>query len=104
MMAREDLTQEIRWWDHWNTSTRTEEFTLESSAGRTGLLALEEVRRLQLKAPAVLEVGAGTGWLAEQLVGWSRYVGLDLSPVAVQAARERVPHAEFFAADFHYWE
>jgi len=95
--------EEIAWWDYWNTHARTTAFKLDSSAGRTGLLALEEIRRLQLQSPSVLEVGCGTGWLAEQIADAARYVGLDLSPAAVETARQRVPGAEFLSADYHTW-
>jgi 2-polyprenyl-3-methyl-5-hydroxy-6-metoxy-1,4-benzoquinol methylase len=98
------MNQELAWWDKWNTEARTKTFTLECDAGRTGLLALEEVRKLKLQNPSILEVGCGTGWLAEKLSAIGPYLGIDISPAAVDAAKGRVPGAKFAVADFHDWE
>lgn len=49
----------------------------------------------------VLEVGCGTGQLAQLLVEWGveSYTGFDFSEVAVEIAREQVPEATFLVAD-----
>lgn len=49
----------------------------------------------------VLEIGCGTGQLAELLhaKGVRRYLGFDFSPVGVEMARKRVPSYAFFQAD-----
>jgi len=49
----------------------------------------------------ILEIGCGPGQLAELLYdrGIRQYLGLDISDVAVNAARERVPAFEFDVAD-----
>lgn len=95
--------REIAWWDQWNQSHRTEAFVDESDAARTGKMGLAELRSLDLNGPRILEIGCGTGWLAEQLVKDGSYVGMDLSPAAVEVAKRRVPEGEFVAADFHSW-
>jgi len=97
------MNEELSWWDKWNTDARTNAFTLESDAGRSGILAIKEVRKLKLQTPSILEVGCGTGWLAEKLSAVGPYFGIDISPAAVEAARERVPNAKFTAVDFHGW-
>jgi ubiquinone/menaquinone biosynthesis C-methylase UbiE len=47
-----------------------------------------------------LDVGCGTGWLAEQLARYGEVCGLDISEEAVQQARRRVPAGTFTVADF----
>jgi SAM-dependent methyltransferase len=61
----------------------------------------------QLKpGAAVLEVGCGDGHLAAMLAAkpLARYVGVDLSEVALTAARQRaLPGAEFIVGNFETW-
>ena len=45
---------------------------------------------------SVLEIGCGSGWLLARLRA-GRKVGIDLSPEQIEAARRRVPDAEFFS-------
>lgn len=97
-------TDEIACWDLWNRSHRTAAFVEDSDAARTGRMGLAELLALNLEKPRILEVGCGTGWLADQLAGRGNYVGLDLSPEAIAVARERVPEGQFVAADYHTWE
>lgn len=50
----------------------------------------------------LLEIGCGEGLLPERLgtTGYARYVGIDISPVAVERAMARdLPNAAFLAAD-----
>jgi 2-polyprenyl-3-methyl-5-hydroxy-6-metoxy-1,4-benzoquinol methylase len=56
---------------------------------------------------SLLEIGCGEGLLPERLgpAGYSRYMGIDLSTVAVERARVRdLPHASFVAADASEFE
>src|SRR5262245_54056335 len=48
----------------------------------------------------VLELGCGPGTDTRELSAGHRYVGVDLSPVQVSIARQRVPDAAFLVADF----
>lgn len=50
---------------------------------------------------AILEVGCGSGQLAQLLLGESArsYVGFDFSSRAIELARRRVPHGDFRVAD-----
>jgi trans-aconitate methyltransferase len=50
---------------------------------------------------SVLEVGCGTGQLAEMMLdrGAGSYTGFDFSPKAVELARERLPHCRIEVAD-----
>jgi SAM-dependent methyltransferase len=96
------VSKESEWWDRWNSRYR---------AGAIGsvtlglcwavLAALETLESIPLGS--LLEVGCGTGWFAEYLVGRWEYVGLDLSPAAIEIARNLVPAAHFEQCDFHTW-
>lgn len=52
---------------------------------------------------SVLEVGCGSGELLARL-RTKRVAGIDLSPVQVERARERVPHGRFEVAAAEVWE
>ncbi len=60
-------------------------------------IALHWVRRLGPNA-SVLELGCGTGWLVRELhsrIG-SRVTGIDLSPAAIEVAKQACPAGRFF--------
>ncbi len=73
-------------------------------APRMGVLAAY-IRHLNLKR--ILDVGCGTGLLLGQLDRQVTYVGVDISPTAIEAAARRHdawPNASFHAATFREWE
>jgi SAM-dependent methyltransferase len=58
------------------------------------------------QASSVLDIGCGTGELLKYLNSNIRYVGLDISPTAIETARLRYsdrPKTDFFAANFREW-
>jgi trans-aconitate methyltransferase len=58
------------------------------------------------RAASILDVGCGKGRLRGllSLLPLRRYVGLDFSPAAVEAAtREAFPSSTFLVADMHEW-
>lgn len=65
------------------------------------LIAIAELRR---QRPSICELGAGTGWLAAMLGAIGDTDGIELSDVAVRAARERYPHVRFECADVLHWQ
>ncbi len=72
-------------------------------APRMGVLA-GYIRHLGLSR--ILDVGCGTGLLLGQLDRQVAYVGVDISPTAIDAARQRHaawPRASFHAATFREW-
>lgn len=79
-------------WDTWNAEYR-------SGVPDEYMLGLrEEARRWVPKtstAPRILEVGCGTGWLSADLAGFGQVTGVDLSPVAIEIARQRGSGAQF---------
>jgi len=72
-------------------------------APRMGVLA-SYIRHLGLKR--VLDVGCGTGLLLGHLDRQVGYVGMDVSPTAIEMARQRHtawPNASFHTATFREW-
>lgn len=62
------------------------------------------IRHLGLRR--ILDVGCGTGLLLSHLDRDATYVGVDISPTAIEAARRRHaawPRASFHAATFREW-
>lgn len=53
-------------------------------------LLAEKLLTSQVAGRSVLEIGCGTGWMAETILraGARSYVGLDISPVAINTARK----------------
>lgn len=59
------------------------------------------------RATSLLDIGCGTGETLRYLSRDIRYVGMDISPTAIEVARRRYadyPRAEFFAANFRDWQ
>jgi SAM-dependent methyltransferase len=75
--------------DEWNAGLPLE--------GRRWFLG-ETLARLP-EGSTVLELGCGPGTDAGELSARRRYVGLDISPVQVSIARQRVPRAMFVVGD-----
>ncbi len=72
-------------------------------APRMGVLA-GYIRHLGLSR--ILDVGCGTGLLLGQLDRQVTYVGIDISPTAIDTAQRRYaawPNASFHAASFREW-
>jgi SAM-dependent methyltransferase len=99
------MNREINYWDRWNLQYRLGIIDGESTPGELGKVILKELSSLRVTNPnlRVVEIGCGTGWMAERLVGCRSYLGLDLSPKSVEAAQNRVPGVRFMATDFLEW-
>src|SRR5690349_12682275 len=64
----------------------------------------EQFHALGLPAgSALLDVGVGAGWITRELYQRYAYTGIDLSDVAISAARQRCPDANLTAIDFLAW-
>jgi 2-polyprenyl-3-methyl-5-hydroxy-6-metoxy-1,4-benzoquinol methylase len=100
---------ERSWWDLWNTSYRTKEDN-DPISGELFARAAAAVNAITSKDNCrVLEIACGTGTLSRMLV-YSSYHGLDISPAAIEVARQKnelIPprcHPPVYeAADFHEW-
>ena len=113
--ALDDRSREMdekSWWDLWNTSYRTKDNN-DSVSNELFTRAAALINRItQTGRGRVLEVACGTGTLSRMLV-YSSYHGLDLSPAAIDQARQKsarilsppgVAPPTYEAADFHDWE
>lgn len=102
---------EKTWWDFWNTSYRNKENNDEFSTELFERAAVVINRLTKSHGGRLLEVACGSGSLSRRLT-FSSYHGLDISPAAVDIARQkseaapRLPGAGlpfYEAADFHEW-
>ena len=102
---------EKSWWDLWNTSYRAkDDFDMVSS--ELFSRAADLVNAITSQGPSrVLEIACGTGTLSRMLV-YSAYHGLDISPAAIEIARQRSARLTsitkdhpptYEAADFCEW-
>ena len=102
---------EKSWWDFWNTSYRIKDDNDAISGelfARTSAVINEVI---QNSGGSVLEIACGTGTLSRMLA-YSNYHGLDISPAAIDVARQKSgqfpPPAgastpTYEVADFHDW-
>lgn len=61
------------------------------------------VEREAGKPLRVLELGCGTGWLCNELARYGECLGVDISPLAIGAAKERYPELRFECVDLSDW-
>jgi ubiquinone/menaquinone biosynthesis C-methylase UbiE len=102
---------ETSWWDVWNTSYRTKDDN-DATSRELFACAAESINRLtKNKSSRVLEIACGTGTLSRLLI-CSSYQGLDLSPAAIELARQKCSQAplskgsaemKYEVADIHEW-
>jgi SAM-dependent methyltransferase len=93
---------EASFWNDWNTAhRRPDEIVSDSLPMALGRAVLEEVLALPVERPRILELGCGTGWLANELARLGPYAGWDLSAEAIKCARQRFPGHRFEVADIH---
>ena len=64
---------------------------------------LEALSQTNTVKPAILDVGAGAGWLSNILSMFGPTTGLELSGQAVLAAKRRYPHVHFIEGDLREW-
>jgi len=93
-----DSDSQRRFWNHWDLQ-HLQETTIGREALRRGEVVLSLLRTLGLQRPRILEIGCANGWLAEHLQKIGSVTGVDISDLAIEAARSRVPGAEFVAGD-----
>lgn len=97
-------TKETSYWDSWNVGKDGWAADITEMYSDLGTQVLSEVAALQLVSPRIIEIGCGTGWLARRIEGDGGYLGLDLSPEAIERAKRSLPNRRFLALDFHDWE
>jgi 2-polyprenyl-3-methyl-5-hydroxy-6-metoxy-1,4-benzoquinol methylase len=102
---------ETEWWDFWNTSYRAVD-DLDAIASELFARSAEVINGITEKGKCnVLEVACGSGVLS-RLLHYSTYHGLDISPAAIDIARQKTgaivlpagaASPTYEAADFHEW-
>src|SRR5688572_30096113 len=65
---------------------------------------LEALANLRLRAPNMLDLGCGIGWLTGILSQFGPTMGVELSGLAVEEATKRYPLAQFVQADILNWD
>lgn len=99
------LEQQIAFHDRWNEQYRKEGFEkIEPESKARGEKVLELLESLRLQGATILELGCGTGWLTERLVSHGATTAVDLSPRAIEIARNRQLDAVFLAGDLYTME
>ena len=67
------------------------------------LFILQAILDLQLARPRICDFGCGAGWLTGILSALGPAVGIDLSPKAIEQAKEWHPTAQFICANATEW-
>ena len=95
MAARPDLDSQRAFYDErWAKVT----FANLWQAGRA-IAVLDGLRRIGKHSPRTLDLGCGTGWLTAILAQFGPTTGVELSPLAINRAKEQFPEIEFLAGD-----
>jgi 2-polyprenyl-3-methyl-5-hydroxy-6-metoxy-1,4-benzoquinol methylase len=93
------IDDQRRFWNKWNTEFRENSGTDEISRRRAAKI-FELLRSLELSKPEIVEIGCGSGWLAEQLTMLGSVTGIDLADAVIARAQNRNTAARFMAGDF----
>jgi SAM-dependent methyltransferase len=101
---------ERSWWDYWNRSYRSQDDDGEVPSELFERTAATINKLIQLEGGRVLEIACGAGALSRRL-NYSSYHGLDISPAAIEIARQKSEQIQrpsdtlsiYEAADFHDW-
>jgi 2-polyprenyl-3-methyl-5-hydroxy-6-metoxy-1,4-benzoquinol methylase len=102
--------EETTWWDYWNTAYRSQD---DLDAVPTELfqrVASVIAAVTDPKRRSVLEIGCGSGAFS-RLLSVSSYHGIDISPAAIELARQKAKQQplgpannfKYEVADFHEW-
>ena len=91
---------------HWDRIYQTRDTTSVSWYQPTPTSSLDRIQRHAALSDAILDVGAGASFLADNLVdsGFSDVTVLDISAAALGLVRDRVPAASFVTADLLGWQ
>lgn len=94
------LSSQISYYDaRWSGFEHANLYSLERS-----LFILQAILAKNMDRPRICDLGCGAGWLAGILSAFGPTLGVELSPQAVEQARERYPTASFLCADATRWQ
>src|SRR5690606_11304910 len=89
-------SEQESFWNEWNSQHRTAEIDHFMQRQRDVAMRWAEPRT----TPRILEIGCGTGGLADALSARGSVVAIDMAPAAIDFARRRYPNVEFYCGDF----
>jgi SAM-dependent methyltransferase len=92
------LQTQKTFWDEWNRTWRFRE--LDSFMERQREFAVSLAQSRQLRQARILDVGCGTGWLANALLPFGQVWATDLSEGAIAEGSSRHPDVQFVCGDF----
>jgi trans-aconitate methyltransferase len=93
------LSNQISYYDaRWSGFEHANLYSLERS-----VFILQAILAKNLDRPRICDLGCGAGWLTGILSAFGPTLGVELSPQAVEQARERYPTASFLCADATRW-
>lgn len=96
----ETLANQTAYYDNrWSTFQYANLYAVERC-----LFFLRAIRDLELEEPRICDLGCGTGWLTEILNALGPALGIELSPKAVELAKQQYSRAQFVCADATLWE
>jgi 2-polyprenyl-3-methyl-5-hydroxy-6-metoxy-1,4-benzoquinol methylase len=94
------LSGQISYYDQrWSGFEHANLYSLERS-----LFILQAILAKNMDRPRICDLGCGAGWFAGILSAFGPTLGVELSPQAVDQARERYPMASFVCADATHWQ
>lgn len=94
------LSSQISYYDaRWSGFEHANLYSLERS-----LFILQAILATKRDRPRICDLGCGAGWLTGILSAFGPTLGVELSPQAVEQARERYPTACFVCADATQWQ
>ena len=94
------LADQVRYYDRrWSNFDHANLYCLERS-----VFILQSILAEGTDYPRICDLGCGAGWLTNMLSAFGPTLGVELSPQAVELARQRYPGAEFICADATRWE
>jgi SAM-dependent methyltransferase len=87
---------------YYNERWEQEGFANNLQAARCAAV-LSALSRISVKAPRILDMGCGTGWLAAILGQFGPTTAVDLSEFAVKTTAQSFPWIRFFQGDVFEW-
>ena len=94
------LEERVKFYDKWSESHRADEFDgIDEEIRIRAEEVLTHLDEIGSHCARILEIGCGIGWLTQQLNRFGNVTAIDLSPVAIQIARDRDDEAHYIAGD-----
>lgn len=69
-------------------------------------LVIKKTLKLSFSSSSIIDVGCGCGFLTNQVYqkGRKNIIGLDVSPISVNYAKEKYPYINFYCADISHFD